>query len=152
MKIQIRNQNEFWSGILFIGFGLIFLLVSPNYEFGSPARIGPGFFPTILSSLLIVVGLATASRGFYFSRIPLDRFALRPLILVTLSIVIFAVIINTAGALITIVLMTFIASLASEKFDLQSRLILAIVLATFSILVFILGLGMPIPIVGNTIY
>ena len=71
-----------------------------------------------------------------------------PTFLVTLSMIAFAVSVENAGAIVAIVLITIIASFASRQFNWMSRLSLALVLTVFSIIVFIWGLGMPVPIFG----
>jgi len=40
--MKISNQEDFWSGILFIAFGLIAVIVSRNYPMGAAIRMGPG--------------------------------------------------------------------------------------------------------------
>ncbi|MFL6716596.1 MAG: tripartite tricarboxylate transporter TctB family protein, partial [Burkholderiaceae bacterium] len=49
----IRNQKDFWSGVMFAAFGLFFAGFGTRYTFGSAARMGPGYFPTVLGVILI---------------------------------------------------------------------------------------------------
>ena len=81
--MQIRNGKDFWSGLMFAGAGLSFMLVSQNYPMGSAVRMGPAYFPTMLGGLLAVLGAMVFLRSFY-SKIehPLKVFAFRPLLLV----------------------------------------------------------------------
>ncbi|MDR6759344.1 hypothetical protein J2Y48_004660 [Mycoplana sp. BE70] len=51
------------SGVFFTAAGAVTLLLSTNYSFGSAARMGPGFFPIILSALLMLLGLAFLFSG-----------------------------------------------------------------------------------------
>ena len=148
MPFRIRDKMEFWSASLFILFGIAFLVISPNYEFGSLSRIGSGFFPTVLSVLLIILGLAIGVRSLVWAERPLERLAFLPTFLVTLSMLVFAVTVENAGAIVAIVLTTIIASFASKQFNWISRLSLAVALTVFSIVVFIWSLGMPVPIIG----
>ena len=148
MPFRIRDKMEFWSAAVFVLFGIAFLSISPNYEFGSLSRIGSGFFPTVLSILLIIIGLAIGVRSLARTERPVGRPAFLPILLVTLSMIAFAVTVENAGAVVAIVLITIIASFASKQFNWITRLSLAVVLTVFSIIVFIWGLGMPVPILG----
>ena len=47
------------------------------------------------------------------------------------------------------ILLGLIASLASPAFTLKSRIAVSVILAAFSIVVFIWGLGMPVPVMGS---
>lgn len=43
--------------------GLIFHLISYEYQFGSISNPGPGFFPRIVSALLIILGILILAKG-----------------------------------------------------------------------------------------
>lgn len=45
------------SGLMFVLFSLIFLMDADTLSFGTLAEIGPGFFPTVISTCLLLVGL-----------------------------------------------------------------------------------------------
>jgi len=46
--MRIKSPKDFWAGLMFIGFGLFFMIGADNYELGSAARMGPAYFPTML--------------------------------------------------------------------------------------------------------
>lgn len=146
---KLANHKDFWSGILFIGFGLGFLLLSPRYGIGTPSKMGPGFFPMLLGGLLILIGIVTTVRSFRGPVIRIDRMALGPLFLVAVSVVLFGLTVEWAGAAIAMILLGLIASLASPAFTLKSRIAVSVILTAFSIVVFIWGLGMPVPVMGS---
>ena len=54
--MHIRNQKDFWAGLMFAAFGIFFSGFGTRYTFGSAARMGPGYFPTVLGVILIVLG------------------------------------------------------------------------------------------------
>jgi putative tricarboxylic transport membrane protein len=80
--MQIKNGKDFWAGLMFIGFGLGFMLVALNYPMGSAVRMGPAYFPTVLGGLLAVLGAMVFFRAFV-SKLsePLKVFTFRPLIM-----------------------------------------------------------------------
>ena len=54
--MKIRNAKDFWSGVMFIAFGLFFAGFARQYDLGTAARMGPAYFPTMLGLLLVLVG------------------------------------------------------------------------------------------------
>lgn len=62
--MQVRNGKDFWAGLMFVGFGLGFMLVAFNYPMGSAVRMGPAYFPTALGGLLAVLGAVIFVRAF----------------------------------------------------------------------------------------
>ena len=55
---MIKNHKDFWSGLMFMAFGLGVIAIARHYPFGTTIRMGAGFFPMVLASLLAVFGLA----------------------------------------------------------------------------------------------
>ena len=62
--MQIKNGKDFWAGIIYIGFGVAFVLVARNYAMGSALRMGPAYFPTWLGGLLVLLGVIVFGRSF----------------------------------------------------------------------------------------
>ena len=50
--MNIKSQKDFFSGLMFMGFGVAFAWGSSSYTIGSGARMGPGYFPLVLGVLL----------------------------------------------------------------------------------------------------
>src|SRR5471030_354791 len=86
--MHIKNGKDFWAGLMFVGAGLSFMLVSQNYPMGSAVRMGPAYFPTVLGGLLAILGAVVFIRAF-LSKIehPLTVFPFRlPLLIASLLI------------------------------------------------------------------
>jgi hypothetical protein len=62
--MKIRNQKDFWAGLMFFGIGLAFAIVALNYQMGTAVRMGPAYFPTVLGGLMAVLGLIVLLRSF----------------------------------------------------------------------------------------
>ena len=80
--MKVRNGKDFWAGLMFLGFGLVFVLVSFNYPMGSAVRMGPAYFPTVLGGLLAILGAVIFFRAF-LSKLenPFKVFVCRPRLL-----------------------------------------------------------------------
>lgn len=148
MPAFVRNPKDFWTGLIFIAFGIAFLLVARDYPMGSARRMGPSYFPTILSVLLMLIGLGATVRSFVTRGTPVGSFALKPLVLVTLGTVVFGLLVRDAGLVAAVVLLVMISAFASIHFTWRAAGLLAIGLAVFCVLIFVYGLGLSIPIFG----
>jgi len=58
-------MRDFFSGVLFVFTGSIFLISSKEYNVGTISTIGPGFFPSTVSTILIILGLIICIKGLY---------------------------------------------------------------------------------------
>jgi len=54
---MIKDQRDFWAGLMFMAFGGFFCLYSVyNYNIGTASRMGPGYFPMLLGGFLFFLG------------------------------------------------------------------------------------------------
>lgn len=140
--MRIKAPKDFWAGLMFIGFGLGFVLVGQNYEMGTAVRMGPAYFPTVLGALLTFLGLIVFGQSFTVSGSPLPRFAFRPLIVVLIAIALFGVMIRSVGLVPATVTLVVVSSLGNYEFRTKEVLVMAIGLALFAVGVFYYGLGL----------
>lgn len=148
--MKIRNAKDFWSGVMFIAFGLFFAGFARQYDMGTAARMGPAYFPTMLGLLLMFIGATISFKGLRADAEEghgaVDRFHFKPLILVLGAVVAFALLLRPGGLLVALLALIFISSLGSGEFKLKEILPLAIGLCLLVVAVFIWGLGLTIPV------
>ena len=149
MSQSIRNVKDFWTGVVYIAFGSLAIILSRDYDMGTALKMGPAYFPTILSSLLILIGVISLIRSFIKPGSPFGAFALRGLILVIAAIILFGFIVRGAGMVIALPVLVIISSYASIQFRWKYSLALSAGLTIFCILVFLKGLGVPLPVLGS---
>lgn len=145
----IRNPKEFWSGVMFLSFGLAGVIIGQDYEMGHAGRMGPGYFPVVLGGILSLIGLVSVIRSFFSAGEAVGHFAFKAAFLILFSVFLFGILVRGAGIVVSLVLMVIISSYASSKFRLRSSLLLAVGAAIFCVSVFILALGLPMPIIGS---
>jgi hypothetical protein len=149
VSLQIRNPMEFWSGVMFTIIGLGAVLIGQEYTMGSAGRMGPGYFPTVLGGLLTLLGLAALIRSFIRKGEPLGKFAIKETLLVLAAVVLFGFLLRGAGLVIAVPVMVMVSAYASPQFEWKSSVLLAIGGTIFCSVVFVLGLGVPMPILGS---
>lgn len=148
MPSFIRDPKDFWSGIIFVIFGLAAVIIGRDYAMGTAGRMGPAYFPSILGGLLTLIGLASVVRSMVKSGEAVGRLAVREVFLVMLSVVLFGVLVRGAGLAVAVVVLVVASGYASTKFKIGPFLAVAVGLAAFSVLVFVKGLGLPMPMFG----
>ena len=149
MRLSVRNPADFWSGLLFLTCALAFLWIARSYDFGSPLRMGPSFFPVVLSVVLAMIGLIALLRSVAIAGEPIGGLTVKGLLLVTLGTVLFAALIERAGVVIAVSAITLVSAYASVKFTWTQGVVMAVLLSAFCALVFVYGLGVPMPILGS---
>jgi hypothetical protein len=145
--MQIRNKRDFWSGIMFGAFGLIFVGLSQQYTLGSAAKMGPGYFPTALGLLLTFLGamiVVAALRSGQSST--LAKIGWRELVLVLLSVILFALILPKLGFALALIVLLLVAGLASFEFKFRDTMISVVFLGVLCWVVFIKGLELQFPL------
>jgi hypothetical protein len=140
--MHIKNQKDFWAGAMFVGFGGFFAGFGTQYTFGSAARMGPAYFPTVLGFLLMILGLVVAISGLSpkADEEKVDRFDWRTLVLVLGSVVLFGVLLQPLGLIVSLLVLVIVGSYASHEFKWREALINAAVLVALSYVVFVWGL------------
>lgn len=115
---------------------------------GTAGRMGPAYFPTILGSLLALIGAVGIARSFVRQGEAVGKFYVKELVLVLVAVLLFGLLMRGAGLVPAVLVLVLMAAYASPKFELIPTLLLAAGLAGFSVLVFVKLLGLPMPILG----
>lgn len=146
--MRIKSEKEFWSGVMFIVFGVAFAGLAQNYDMGTAQRMGPAFFPTILGGLLAVLGVVIAMQGLAAETMDgkLEKFHLGPIAWVLGAVIAFGLLLRPAGLVVALVALIGISSLGSHEFKARDTVLLAIGLCLLVLAVFIYGLGLTIPV------
>jgi hypothetical protein len=110
--------------------------------------MGPGYFPTVLGGLLTLFGLIALVRSFFSKGEPLGDFAIKETLLILSGVVLFGLLLRGAGLVFAVPALVMVSAYASGKFEWKSSLLLAIGGTIFCVAVFVLGLGVPMPILG----
>ena len=142
----VRSPKDLVAGLLFIGTGIAAIAIAANYTLGTAARMGPGYFPRILGILMIVLGAILALRSLRVSGPPLPGWKWRPVLVTLGSVVMFGLIVNHAGLVVSTILLIVLASAASHEFRPREAVISGIVLSALAVGVFVIGLKLQIGI------
>jgi len=145
------NRKDFATGAIFAAFGLSYGYMSlTTMAVGTPVRMGPGFFPAMLSGALLVIAAFVMVRSFVRTEeTPFGEVPWRAIILVTLAIVTFALTARGLGMLPGMFVATFIACTASPKISPLRGVLISAGIAAFCTLLFTIALRVPLPVFGS---
>jgi putative tricarboxylic transport membrane protein len=147
MKFDIRNNRDFFSGLMFIIIGLGAIFIARDYPIGSALRMGPGYFPVALGGIMTAMGIYVMIQGLKNNEKMKGTWSLRAWIILPLATVIFGYMVEEAGFVPALVVLVFVSASAGRQFKFLEVLIAAFILTAASVGIFIYGLGMPYPLI-----
>jgi hypothetical protein len=144
--MKIKNQKDFWAGVMLIAFGLFFSAFGIQYEFGTAARMGPGYFPRVLSVILILLGGGISLNALLTRTADerLDKFSWRELLFILGPVVLFGLLLKPMGLVISLFILIAVSSYASHEFKWKATLINAVALIVICLLLFVWSLNLPL--------
>jgi hypothetical protein len=143
--LRVKSPQDLGAGIVFLTIGGAGLYYGSDLAFGSSARMGPGYFPTLLSLLIMALGLTVGARGMTIAGPPVERIAFRPLVLIIAAILVFGFLIDLVGLALAALALVALAACARTEVRLGETALLGAGLALFAVLVFVYLLGQPLP-------
>lgn len=145
--MRIRNHRDFWSGVLFIVTGTLFMVLSRQYQLGTAAKMGPGYYPTMLGGLMAGLGvlILLGSMTKNAASLKIERIDFKSNLLVLAAVAVYALTLPKLGFIVALFLLIGISSVASHEFSWKTTAISSVVLLVFSWLVFVKGLELQFP-------
>jgi hypothetical protein len=145
----IITSRDFLAGALYLLLGAATIYIGAEYSVGVAGRIGPGYFPRVIGLCLIGLGVISVIRSAFSDSGQFGGIALRPLVMITLSLVLFAYFLNRLGLVVSLaILLGFAAFAAKDSRFSPLGVLLAIALIAACAIVFVKGLGLPTPLIG----
>jgi hypothetical protein len=144
----MKNPRDFWTGVIYVAVGTAAVVIARDYGLGTAFRMGPGYFPTILGGLLVLIGLLSLGRAALRSGEPLPSARIKGLLAVTIATLGFGALLRGAGLVVALPVLVVVSAAASARFRWGPALALAAGLTLFCAAVFLKGLGVPIPLRG----
>jgi hypothetical protein len=148
---QALTRKDVLSGLLFVVVALAGLWLSRDYPIGTAVRMGTGYVPRLLcwillglGTVILVQGLREAQPARTLSRG--DASAWRPVVFVTAGLVIFGLSLERLGLVVSILLLIGVGAVAARGLRPLETIVAALVLVVLSWAIFILGLGLTIPV------
>lgn len=148
-------MKDFVAGVMFIGLAAFFSILATNYQMGTPARMGSGYFPFWLGIVLGLLGLYVLIKSINFKPDPdsvtegIGNWDWKSVLWVTGSVTLFGIALPYAGLVISVVVLVFVSAMASYEFHWKGTLVSAIILNVFTYIAFVWGLKLQFPVWPN---
>ena len=138
------KNKDLLAGLMFIAIGTIFAVGAYNYQMGTAARMGPGFFPRILGFIMAGLGVLIAVLGLKnqakWNATAGIGWTWTPVIILTVAVVLFGFTLPTLGMIVAISLLTFISGFAAHDKNYRELVIITVLMCLFCAGVFVWGL------------
>lgn len=130
---------------IFAVVGIAGLLIALNYEFGTALRMGPGFFPVVLSGVLLLLALSELVSA--LMKPEAGSIDWRPFAAILAAVAVFGIAMHLFGMIPAFFLVVGITALSERGYGLVPAALLATLTCVFSWLVFSKFLGMPLALI-----
>lgn len=145
----MRITQDAVLGLIFMAVGLLALFVAIGYPLGTAGRMGPGYFPVIISVVLACTGAVLVVRSRFVPSEALAAMPLKPIVMVTLGIVLFGLVVKGLGMPAAVLILVVVAATSSLHFKLGIKAVAgAVAFAAACTIVFVTLLHMSVPVVG----
>lgn len=143
ISMNILKLRFIVAGLLAL-IGASAFIIALGYEFGSARRMGPGYFPVVLSGILTLLAVSEmVSAAMKPEAISVDW---RPFLAILAAVAGFAVTMKLFGMVPAFFVVIGITTLSERRFGWWAALVLAMVTSTGAWLLFSRFLGMTMPL------
>ena len=143
-----RNVPEIIAAGVVLALGLGAILVASGYPMGTLTRMGPGYVPIALGLILVVLAVIIAAGNRSVERVRVDA-SVRPFVFILGGILLWALIVERLGFIVATAVLVVCCASVERGTTLRSILALVVGLCTAGYLIFIEGLGIPLPTFGE---
>jgi Tripartite tricarboxylate transporter TctB family len=150
IKAPIKAPKDFWTGVIYVAVGAAALWIGAEYQMGTAGRMGSGYFPKVLASILVVLGVISLARSFVTDGGPITAMAIMPFMLILIACTLFGFLLPRLGLGVGLLVLCVVSAAASDRFRFDPKVAVGLLtLIVCCVLVFVKGLGVPIPLLGS---
>lgn len=129
---------------MFMIIGIAFWYGASNYQIGSAARMGPGWFPSALGAIMTFLGALIAALGLKnqgkWATTDGIGWTWKPVVILTTAVVLFGFALPTLGMIAAIILLTVLSGVAAHDREYKSLAMITVIMCIFCAAVFVWGL------------
>jgi hypothetical protein len=149
MRLKIRNLQDFWCGIFFMGLGVVAIYAAQEYPVGSALQMGPGYFPVWLGGIMIAFGVIIGALSLRVQEGPqqtlrVAEWAFRPWIVLTAALAAYALLMDAGiGFVPALMVLVIGCALAHKDVRWRETLLLSVFVTAGAVAIFSFGLDLP---------
>jgi hypothetical protein len=142
--MRIKSGQDFATGLLLAAIGIAAFWIGADYPMGTAQRPGTGVLPRILAWCLIGTGGLLLIKSIYSAGARVGSWPWRPLVAVTLGTVVFGLMIDNYGLVLSMIVAMTICALGTTETRWFEFIVFTLLMMVASWVMFIWLLGMPI--------
>ncbi len=142
------NIKDLSAGLLFLAIAALFAFGTLDLDLGTPLKLGPGAFPLLLAGVLALLGLIIVAQAVRNPAAHTMTMPWRGIVLIVLAPILFGLTVRGLGLVASVALVVLVSAFASHRMSPKLAIALTVGLTLFCVLVFNVGLGLPIRLVG----
>ena len=145
MTTRVNVPDVAFAAFL-VGLGAFAFALTSELAMGTAASMGPGYVPRGLALIIMIYGAVLGVRAAFAGWQALPGIELRPLLLISGAVGLFAVLLPVAGLALTSFAVVLCAGYAAYDVRARENVVLAVALSAFAVVLFVAVLGLPIPV------
>jgi len=146
----VTSSRINWPDLLFGGFLILVaagtLAATWKLAGGTAANMGPGYMPRVIAIALLGFGGFFSMRGLLSSHVGIERVQLRPLLAISISVGLFAFLVENFGLAAASLATVVIAAIGSRESRFLEIILFGLAMTVAAILLFVKVLALPVPI------
>lgn len=142
---RVKAPQDFGAAIVIMLIGLAGLYFGADLTMGTASRMGPGYFPRLLSWLIVAVGAFVGLRSLTIEGASIEAPYFRPILFVCAAIIVYGYMMAWFGLFPTAIVMAIVAAYARRHVNLLETIAFAVGMSVFTVLIFVYALGQPLP-------
>lgn len=140
------GMEDLLFGVFLAGLAVLVFVSTAKLMTGTAADMGPGYFPKALAWLMLGFGAFFIGKSLLVPGDPIAPPFWRGLLLIPLSVAVFALLVNTTGLALASFASMVLVSFASHETRWLEVVIFSAAVSAASVLLFVKALAMPVPI------
>jgi hypothetical protein len=131
------------AGTLFVLIGAAALILGRRYPIGTAMHMGPGYFPAVLGTVLMLLGAWIGLRAFRRRDWTAVGWGWKPLAWIVASMLSFGFVMPRFGLIPALALMFPLAAAAGREFAFREVLLITVLMCVAAAGIFVYGLKLP---------
>jgi hypothetical protein len=140
------SRQDLVGGLLSVALGLWAFFEAAHYPLGSVLRMGPGFFPCGIATIIVLLGVMLIFSSFRARPAEPSAQAIRfrSVGAIGMGVALFALLIERAGLIPATLVLLVVSSFAQQRWELRKIVYLSVVITTLVYLIFVVVLQIPV--------
>lgn len=144
--LSVKNPRDLAAGALLCGVGVLGWILIRRLPMGTAFRMGPAYIPTVVSWMIVGIGLVLIARSLLIRGPRLETSLMRPLGVVLGSFALFGLVIEGGGLILASLVLVIASRFAARERRWMEAVVVGAVLTAFAVLLFHVLLGLPMPV------